>query len=172
MKPRTQTTLQLLCSFQSREIFFPSLKKTGDGPPCSHGTEHCLHCKTWLCNTSGIFGQDSWARGQKPLSNDLKRWGKILQVNLIVLDPGVLPLAFDYWQNQHKNAGSVNRREEQDFLPDTFLLAMNEKRLHIQRLLPTLIIHYLLNFSFISHPSSKEICVVYKVLFPSSYLSL
>ena len=38
----------------------------------SHGTEECLHCSTWLCNTSGIFGQDSWARGQKPLSNDLK----------------------------------------------------------------------------------------------------
>lgn len=37
-----------------------------------HGTEQCLHCSTWLCNTSGIFGQDSWARGQKPLSNDLR----------------------------------------------------------------------------------------------------
>lgn len=36
------------------------------------GTEWCLHCNTWLCNTSGIFGQDSWSRGQKPLSNDLR----------------------------------------------------------------------------------------------------
>lgn len=58
----------------------------------SHGTEECLHCSTWLCNTSGIFGQDSWARGQKPLSNDLK--GKKKSCTLTSQSPLSAPFVY------------------------------------------------------------------------------
>lgn len=135
-KNSNNTTTTVL--FSEQGDFFPSQKKggEGDGPPCSHGTEHCLHCKTWLCNTSGIFGQDSWARGQKPLSNDLRGGEKVLQVDLTVLIPSKLHFTSDYWLKSTntlvQEAGSGC-----GFLQTVFLLLMNEKGLQIQSLLPT-----------------------------------
>lgn len=63
-----------------------------------HGTDQCLHCSTWLCNTSGIFGQDSWARGQKPLSNDLR--GK---KSCTLTEQSPLPAPFAYFRTRFIN---------------------------------------------------------------------